>query len=73
MFCRDRFRTMINVEGDSIGAAIVAHLSMKDLEAQDERSREELPALEAYQTENPVNSGNINQGFEGISMEKTKL
>ena len=30
---RDRFRTMINVEGDAIGAGIVAHLSRVELEA----------------------------------------
>lgn len=32
----DRFRTMVNVEGDSFGAAIVAKLSKKDLEKSDE-------------------------------------
>jgi len=28
---RDRFRTMINVEGDCIGAAVVAHLCRNQL------------------------------------------
>ena len=32
----DRFRTAINVLGDSYGAGIVAHLSRKDLEESDE-------------------------------------
>ena len=31
-FYRDRFRTMINVWGDSIGAGVVAHLSKKEIE-----------------------------------------
>ena len=32
---RDRFRTAINVEGDSIGAGIVYHLGRKKLEEAD--------------------------------------
>ena len=34
-FCysRDRFRTAINVEGDSYGAGIIAHLSRNDLDS----------------------------------------
>ncbi|XP_072172686.1 excitatory amino acid transporter 4-like [Diadema setosum] len=40
-FILDRFRTMVNVEGDSFGAGIVAKLSKKDLEKQDELDREE--------------------------------
>ncbi|XP_041475127.1 excitatory amino acid transporter 3-like [Lytechinus variegatus] len=35
-FILDRFRTMVNVEGDSYGAGIVAKLSKKDLEKTDE-------------------------------------
>eukprot|EP00057_Strongylocentrotus_purpuratus_P030491 XP_781833.3 PREDICTED: excitatory amino acid transporter 3 [Strongylocentrotus purpuratus] len=34
-FILDRFRTMVNVEGDSFGAAIVAKLSKKDLAKSD--------------------------------------
>lgn len=30
-FFRDRFRTVVNVLGDSFGAAIVAHYSQKEL------------------------------------------
>ena len=33
----DRFRTAINVFGDSIGCAIVQHLSRKELEALDNK------------------------------------
>ena len=33
--CRDRFRTAVNVLGDSFGAGIVAHLSQKELEEMD--------------------------------------
>ena len=61
---------MINVEGDSIGAAIVAHLSRKDLEAQDRRQEETVEApLNVYSIEHPVtmttdlSTGNINRGF----------
>ena len=68
--CRDRFRTMINVEGDSIGAAIVAHLSRKDLEDQDRRQEETVEApLDVYSIEHPVtmttdlSTGKINRGF----------
>lgn len=37
LFCSisDRFRTAINVFGDSIGCAIVQHLSRKELDALD--------------------------------------
>lgn len=31
---RDRFRTMINVMGDSLGAGIVNHLSKSELQRQ---------------------------------------
>lgn len=31
-FCRDRFRTTINVMGDSLGAGIVNHLSKVELD-----------------------------------------
>ncbi|XP_038055926.1 proton/sodium-glutamate symport protein-like [Patiria miniata] len=39
-FILDRIRTMINVEGDSIGAGIVAHLSRHDLAQDDERQQD---------------------------------
>ncbi len=35
LFFSDRFRTAINVFGDSIGCAIVQHLSRKELDALD--------------------------------------
>ena len=31
-YCRDRFRTTVNVCGDCLGAAVVAHLSKKELQ-----------------------------------------
>lgn len=33
LFNRDRFRTAVNVEGDSIGAGIIAHMSRNELNA----------------------------------------
>ncbi|MGH0131046.1 UNVERIFIED_CONTAM: hypothetical protein FKN15_052736 [Acipenser sinensis] len=30
LFCRDRFRTMVNVLGDALAAGIIAHLCQKD-------------------------------------------
>ena len=53
LFDSDRFRTTINVFGDSIGCAIVQHLSRKELAALDEKNEAEknnkpdavLPAL----------------------------
>ncbi|XP_071799346.1 uncharacterized protein [Asterias amurensis] len=41
-FILDRLRTMINVEGDSIGAGIVAHLSREDLASEDKRGKDTL-------------------------------
>jgi len=41
----DRFRTAINVLGDSIGAGIVNHLSQKELEAMTQREQDSI-ALE---------------------------
>jgi hypothetical protein len=40
----DRFRTAINVFGDSIGCAIVQHLSRKELSALDEKEAAEAEA-----------------------------
>ncbi len=37
MIFSDRFRTAINVFGDSIGCAIVQHLSRKELREADEK------------------------------------
>lgn len=33
--CSDRLRTMTNVLGDSIGAAVIEHLSQRELELQE--------------------------------------
>lgn len=35
LFCSDRFRTSVNVLGDSIGCGVVAHLSRHDLKKLD--------------------------------------
>ncbi len=65
---------MINVEGDSIGAAIVAHLSRKDL---DEHYTElDVTPLSAYSTESPttdISTGQINQGYDALTEQKTQL
>ena len=42
VWLRDRIRTAINVLGDSYGAAVVAHLSSKELEA-DKHAPIEVP------------------------------
>lgn len=42
IFYRDRFRTMTNVVGDSIGAGIVYHLSKSELSAHQEDKTENL-------------------------------
>jgi len=40
----DRFRTMVNVWGDSVGAGIVAHLSKAELEEMDRKAEEKALA-----------------------------
>jgi len=32
LFCSDRFRTIINIIGDALGASIISHFCKKDLE-----------------------------------------
>lgn len=54
---RDRFRTMINVEGDSIGAGIVNKLSQDDLAKQDEEELN-LTKLEG------VSDGKVNKAYQ---------
>lgn len=49
---RDRIRTTVNVWGDSLGAAIVEHLSRKDLLAVD------------YENEPPLTSADRAEGHE---------
>lgn len=41
MLFRDRFRTVLNVLGDAIGAGIVAHLSRDELKEADQSKMEE--------------------------------
>lgn len=46
LFFRDRFRTAINVLGDSFGAGIVEHLSRNDLEEFDRLNIEDGDSTE---------------------------
>ncbi len=48
---------MVNVEGDSIGAGIVAHLSTKELEMMPEHHQED-----SHDIETGLN-GQVNPGF----------
>ena len=49
---------MINVEGDSIGAGIVAHLSRKDLASEDKREKDTLVFENGHViSENEVDDG----------------
>ena len=57
IYFSDRFRTMVNVEGDSYGAGIVAHLSKKELEMMPEQDQEE-----ATDVETGLN-GHVNHGY----------
>ena len=62
---RDRIRTSINVLGDSYGAAIVYHLSKKELDAQDRQIKEQKEreaALEAETIEMEETGGKRDKG-----------
>lgn len=53
-FCRDRFRTVVNVLGDAIGAGIVAHLSRDELREADEANiGDDQELLEKYRPKDP--------------------
>lgn len=57
-FCRDRFRTTVNVLGDAIGAGIVEHLSREELREADLANMEQgegegLELLEKYTPKDP--------------------
>lgn len=60
---RDRFRTMINVWGDSVVCGIVAHLSKKEIEANQKRLEEE----------DLTRVGEVNQGIEMRSANSNQL
>ncbi|XP_013412720.1 excitatory amino acid transporter 1 [Lingula anatina] len=66
----DRFRTMVNVMGDSIGAGIVAHLSRKELEevALEEQQNADRVAVEMkpaidMETSKPTQNGVTNMAY----------
>lgn len=46
--CSDRFRTAVNVLGDSFGAGIVEHLSRHDLKLMEAESSSQLPTQGQY-------------------------
>ena len=48
---------MVNVEGDSFGAGIVAHLSKKELEMMPEHDQEDTTDVETGL------NGHVNQGY----------
>ena len=62
MFFRDRFRTAVNVLGDSYGAGIVDHLCRNDLPPLDEGDETSYQAMEL--PEKVAQKGTINGGFE---------
>ena len=61
---------MVNVEGDSIGAACVAHLSREELSVEDcecasGKTNQVMPQIRKQSSENGV----VNHGFD----DKTKM
>ena len=58
VLCRDRFRTVVNVLGDAIGAGIVEHLSRDELKAADQENMEQgevedMELIEKYTPKDP--------------------
>jgi len=53
----DRFRTAINVLGDSLGAGIVAHLSKEELEQSEKREEPNLEMINVNKENGHVNEG----------------
>lgn len=54
MLCsRDRFRTTVNVMGDSMGAALVAHLSKDELDAIGEPETVKMKKRTSQSTASP--------------------
>ena len=64
---------MINVEGDAIGAGIVAHLARRQLgeDSEDPAAQEELNDLEKPETVNF--NGNVNRAYDPVVEERTAL
>ena len=61
---RDRFRTAINVFGDSIGCAIVQHLSRKELDALDNKKETTVVIVESNKSNTvlPLLASDIERG-----------
>ena len=60
----DRLRTMINVQGDSLGAGIVAHLSKKELAMGNEEDDPEPSTSDASSIDKSKLNGELNAGFD---------
>ena len=63
LLCRDRFRTAINVMGDSFGAGIVEHLSRNDLDEFDQLEDGEMNSITPAYEKNDIDNGLQNPGF----------
>lgn len=75
ILCRDRFRTMINVEGDAIGAGIVAHLSRNHLTQADDDDDLETERSDITQNNSapPKYNGIYNSAYDDNVEERTAL
>ena len=69
MVLSSRFRTTINVLGDSIGAGIVYHLSKSDLaEIRGRRDAEAAEAVANGKADEALANGKENGGYETTNM-----
>jgi len=76
----DRFRTAINVLGDSIGAGIVYYLSKDELETCEELKNDaetggmiETPQAQANQSNGDTSSGSTLQARQNCGSEKMRI
>ena len=60
----DRFRTAINVLGDSLGAGIVYHMSKKELEKMDHEAVEDVVSNGNEVALTELKNGQTNSGYE---------
>jgi len=66
-YFRDRFRTAVNVLGDSYGAGIVEHLSKADLAESDAAKLEDVDVGVEYEVKEKKN-GVSNPAFDSTKM-----